>query len=273
MLPRRLRPITAPRVTVTDNDDVLARWLAETDRARAAPNGQGIWQIYSSPTYAELWYAAREAGERVRAKALATLYANWREPGGLHPDPREPAAFSEHAILKAAATGMGLEIWQRPVTAPLDSSASSDRCDRSDRSNASEPLVSLITYPEPMNPAERRRPPTLALHQAAAVVPAAQLYFEMACMLAYVSKEHSRLLDPDAPPGVSMLPNNQGAIALMHQFAIALLCLDPWCPEDWTCHCNLIRQRFNRPPAEHQQPTDTLNLADLARQTPRIKEH
>lgn len=49
----------------------------------------------------------------------------------------------------------------------------------------------------------------------------------------------------------------------MHQFAIALLGLEPTCPPEWGCACNIIRERFTAPPADHQQPTMTLSMNDL----------
>ena len=50
---------------------------------------------------------------------------------------------------------------------------------------------------------------------------------------------------------------------LLHQYAIALLCLDEDCPDTWTCHCNAIRKRFNEPPPDHQQPTGQMSTAEM----------
>lgn len=69
-----------------------------------------------------------------------------------------------------------------------------------------------------------------------------------------------------------MLPDEQGLVALMHQFAFALLHLEPACPEEWGCHCNLIRAQFTAPPADHDQPTETLSLADLAHEAKRAPD-
>ncbi len=44
----------------------------------------------------------------------------------------------------------------------------------------------------------------------------------------------------------------------LHQFAIALLCLARDCPPAWTCPCNALRRRYNRPPADGAASTDAL---------------
>lgn len=279
--------------------DPAARWLAELDRAYADPSGQRIWDIYKSPPFAHLWYEARNQGERMRASAVAWLYAHQAQPGGPYPDPREPASFSEHAILTTAARQLGLAIHQRTHTTQppggesrghaaawmgVDSgvgsgqaSAASERVSEGGRAReddwgegaptvmptagwiAGEPWVWLATYP-----AQSRRPPSIEVAVTSISVPQRRINFEVACMLGYVSKDHARLLSPDAPTGISLMPYSPTALAIMHQFAIALLCLRPECPEEWPCQCNAIRARFNAPPPSHDQPTETLTLAELA---------
>lgn len=88
--------------------------------------------------------------------------------------------------------------------------------------------------------------------------------FEIACLLGYWHHEYARLSDPDAPGGMILLPRDPGVMALLHQYAIALLCVpQKECPSTWTCHCNGIRKRFNDPPPDHEQPTDVFSLSDL----------
>jgi hypothetical protein len=59
---------------------------------------------HSSPSlFAEEWYHMRELGEYDRAQVLSALYTRRPHPGGSHPDPRVPAAFSHRAILAAVA--------------------------------------------------------------------------------------------------------------------------------------------------------------------------
>ena len=281
---RRLRPVTNPRISThptnptnpanpaanpvndVDGAETLAHWLAATHRARADTTGRRIWQITDSPEFAELWYEARDAGERARARAVAALYANWSHPGGRYPDPREPAAFSERAILTKAANICKMRVWQRPVpSAPLTEMGARIA------GQPEEPIVWLMTFP----PDQDGKPvqPTLALHEATLAIPEARILFEMACMLGYLTKAQLHMLDPNAPHGVTLLPRDPSLVSLTHQFAIALLCLDPCCPEEWSCQCNLVRKRYNAPPPEHEQPTDTLNVADLRRAIPRTDPH
>ena len=255
-------------------DEIFARWLtditlAHTDATEGA--GQQLWRILCSAPYASLWYAARDAGEAVRARALAQLYAHRPNPGGPYPDPREPAAFSERAILTTAARQLGLNVWQRPTpSAPLAQqgigvSGVAGVSGATGATGATEPIVWLITFP--VSDDGQPIPPTLALHEFTPAVTEPFLLFEMACMLGFITKHQHALLDPNAPPGVTLMPHNPGLASLLHQFAIALLCLDPLCPQDWTCHCNRLRAQYNAAPPDHDQPTDTLTLADLQRHT------
>lgn len=87
--------------------------------------------------------------------------------------------------------------------------------------------------------------------------------YEIACLMGYWSHEYKRLMDPDAPSGTILLPHDPGVIALLPQYAIALLCLAKACPPTWDCHCNAIRERFNAPPPDHDRPTGTFTEADL----------
>ena len=250
-------------------DALLARWLAATTRARVDETARHAWQLYESAEFAHLWYAARDAGERLRASTLTTLYARRASPGGRYPDPREAAAFSERAILSAAATALGIALWQQPPAPASEASAPSDgggesegAGQRASEGAASPPppsVVCLVTYPQASG-----RPPTILLPAEEPGASGALMLFDLACMLGYISK-HTALLDASAPHGVTFLPRNPGITALMHQFAIALLCLDPICPPAWTCHCNLIRRRFTAPPADHAQPTDVISRRDLER--------
>lgn len=270
---RWLRPVSAPRTRITamDSDDILARWLAATDLARADATGRRIWQIYDTPAFAELWYAARDAGERMRARAVGYLYGNRQYPGGRYPDPREQATFSERAILSTAANQIPIQVWQMPsttaTTATVDAAGASV-ADVADMADVDEPAAWLITHPRDANGVTP--PPQIMLHAITPAVPEARILFEMACLLGFITKE-PRMLDPDAPHGVTMMPTNPSILSLLHQFAIALLCLDPDCPEDWTCQCNDVRRRYNAPPATHDQPTDVLNREDLRRATPRLR--
>jgi hypothetical protein len=274
---RRLRILSAPRLPslpgVTDppdeaasgaaepyaaaDDDLLAYWLAQTDQARADPTKQRLWSLLTSNTFADLWYEARNAGERFRAATVAALYAQQQQPGGRYPDPRLPAAFSERALVDAAARSLGLTIWQQPPCSPQGA-----------HHDAREPLALLMTYQRKDNMA-----PKLIVHAEMphAGVTQTRLLFEMTCMLGYITREQCRMLDPDAPHGTTLLPTSPGARTILHQFAFAFLYLEPRCPDEWTCHCNLLRAQYNAPPASHAQPTDTLALADLAAETERLR--
>lgn len=245
---RRVKPRTAPRVTSVQSDDTLARWLAEADMARADPTGRRYWSIYTSPVFAEVWYAARDAGERTRAEALVTLYKQRAQPGGAHPDPRGPAAFSERAILSTVARRLGLQIWQHPAAEQAESGG---------------PTVWLMTYPR-----EENVTPTIFLHQETKRITEPRILFELACMIGFISREEGRMLDPEAPHGATLLPTDPGALVLMHHFAKALLCRSNGCPPELGCSCELIWQRFNAPPPDHEQSTDTLDREEILRRTP-----
>lgn len=225
------------------HDDILARWLASTDHAATDRTGWGLWQLVNNPTYAELWYEARAAGERWRASAITALYARNARPGGRHPDPRGRAAYSESAILAQAYRSLGIDLWPQAPCVHHD---------------PNEPTVLLMTY----HPADRM-PPKLLVHAVTPDVPHGLRLFRMAAMLGYITREQTRLFDPDAPHGARLIPISPGLHEILHQFAFAFLCVQPQCPPEWGCQCNSIRQRYNAPPAGHEQPTDTLSLADL----------
>lgn len=240
---RAIPPDTAPIART----DYLSYWLAETDDAPTAR----LWRLFQTDRFADLWYGAREAGERLRARTLSTLSLSRRIPGGAHPDPREPAAFSANAILAGAARTLGLSIWQIPehIAAVADANA---------------PLRTpqwawLMTYPE-------QRPPDIATRAASATSATSdsqRQQFSIACILGFACKERARLTDPDAPAGIILLPQDPAVVSILHQFAIGLLSLPRDCPDESPCACNNIRERFNAPPPDHQQPTDALSLANI----------
>lgn len=224
-------------------DEILARWLAATDRAATDRTGWSLWRLYNSPTFAELWYEARAAGERIRARAVATLYAHHAHPGGRHPDPRSRVSYSERAIVAQAFRQLGIRIWPQPPCVQHD---------------PAEQIAYLMTY----HPADRM-PPRVVVHAPTDAVPEGYILFKMACLLGYITREREYILDPDAPHGARFLPNNPGLREVLHQFAFAFLYVEPHCPPEWACQCNDIRRSYNQRPAEHDQPTDTLSLADL----------
>jgi hypothetical protein len=193
-----------------------------------------------------MWYEARAAGERYRASAVASLYAYNAHPGGQHPDPRTHVSYSERAIVARAFRQLGVGIWRQPPCVQHE---------------ATEQIAYLVTY----HPADRR-PPQVVIHAPTNEVPEGYILFKMACTLGYVTREQARILDPDAPYGAKFTPNNPGLREALHQFAFAFLNLEPHCPPEWACQCNDIRRSYNQRPAEHDQPTDTLSLADLRAQ-------
>lgn len=233
----------ATRTSRPDPASTLARWLAT---AQSADSPDQLWQLLQSRNYADLWYGARYAGETIRAQALARLYTQRPQPGGAHPDPREPAAFSSSAIIAAAARNLGLA-W---YTIPDILAEHADRMVAA----AQRPLLAwLITYPD-------RRPPDLAVRTTSTV---ARMHFAAACVMGYYVREAPRLNDSAAPAGMILPPTDPLTTPILHQFAKALLCLENDCPRDKLCMCNQIRARYNEPPADHAQPTDALDAAEL----------
>lgn len=259
--PTTMSPIS-PITSAVHSPDALARWLAEADNA---PTNR-LWRLLHTPRFADLWYGAREAGERLRAWALTDLYARQSLPGGAHPDPREPSAFSNRAVLARAAHLLSARVWLVPDAAVEQTpSAAVTRWEwplplRPIPAFAEAPLqiaqiAWLLRYPE--------RPLVDIAVRACAPQPVQQ--FAVACMLGYLSKERARLCDPEAPAGAVFIPRDPGLITVLHQFAIALLALPRDCPDDWPCDCNRIRARFNAPPPDHEQPSDALTLDELRR--------
>ncbi len=271
------------------SDLIFAHWLTQATIARGAslagqagtpagtpegtPAGSSqtmqVWRIYDSPEYADLWYEAREAGERLRAAMLQRLYAQQRIPGGPHPDPREPGAFSARAIVAATVHALGIDIHQLPAQPTPDDPlvrANGIRA-MSAATAATAPIVWLITYP-PTPHRQPSRKPMLVLRADTSEVPLPRILFDMACMVGLLHRERS-LLDPHAPPDTILLPTTASLLSLLHQFAIALLCLEPVCPPAWTCHCNVIHERYNAPPADHDRPTGALDLSAIKRATSR----
>ncbi|HEU5349632.1 MAG TPA: hypothetical protein VFU63_13555 [Ktedonobacterales bacterium] len=233
-----------------------------------------LWQLYDTRNFADLWYGARSAGERLRALTLERLYRNRPHPGGPHPDPREPAAFSSQAVLSVASYLVGLQLdasyagatggrgsagSEAPHSADYDA-------DYDEETGERLPYAWLMTYATDAtdaqnDPTQDTRPPQIiirSLHTSRFM-----LEFEIACLVGYWHRDHARLGDPDAPTGAILLPDDPTIITILHQYAIALLGLRRDCPESWTCHCNRIRRRFNAPPPDHTQPTGQLTLAEL----------
>lgn len=284
---RRAKPRTWPRLLLTRHDkgsepgqnkgrdeqwgqqrDVvgdaaLARWLAAAEEARSDPTGRRYWSLYTSPIFAEVWYAARDAGERLRAEALVTLYQKRARPGGTHPDPRLPAAFSERAILSTVARRLGLQISQRPTPKTLESA---EHAEQTEPKESGGPIVWLMTYPR-----EDGVAPTIWLHEETKRITDDRILFELACMIGFITREEGRMLDPDAPHGVTLLPQAPGALVLMHQFAKALLCRSGGCPSELECSCDLLWQRYNAPPPDHVQSTDALDREEVMRKTPDLR--
>lgn len=289
-----LHPVNQ-QITVELRHLSLARWLAEVGQSRA-----GLMGLYETPAFAELWYGARAAGERLRAETLERLYRNRPYPGGPHPDPREPAVFSSQAIITDAALSAGLAI--NPIPPAQSSKTASER--RSGNSfnsfgnlpgNPSGAHSPSGSWQAPaVRQGSRQTDPNLSRHfdfdeETGQRLPYAwlatfpgergpeitlrtmhasqqRMEHEIACLIGFWQREHKRLLDPDAPTGPIHLPRDPSIQTLLHQFAIGLLCLDKKCPPSWGCHCNSIRSRFNAPPPDHEAPTgafdtlDTLNM-------------
>lgn len=227
-------------------EQTLAHWFLE---ARRDDTQQKLWQVFSARGFSRLFYGARDAGELVRAWALQQLYAQRSHPGGAWPDPRIPAAFSQQAILRACADILGLHIWVVPEQLAHEADAAA--AEAPIRSHPQ--LAWIVTYPE-------ARPPDLCLRHTART---AELHLQMAMLMGYLVKERDRILDASAPTGLILLPTDQSLASVLHQFAIALLCLEPDCPSDAGCHCNEIRRRYNAPPPDHTQATDALQVAQI----------
>ena len=243
----------------------ITQWMSGHQR-------NDLWQLYVSRNFADLWYGARSAGERVRGLALERLYRNRPHPGGPHPDPRKPAAFSSDAVISQATSLVGLHIDATDAGA-LSSHAhrathgathrathGDDAADYDEETGQRLPYAWIMTYAQ-YDPTKDIRPPQIILRTLHG--DRLLLEFEIACLIGYWHRDHGRLSDPDAPTGAILLPHDPGITALLHQYAIALLCLPEDCPDTWTCHCNAIRKRFNEPPPDHPQPTGQMTTDEL----------
>jgi hypothetical protein len=194
------------------------------------------------------------------------------------------AAFSSQAVLSVAASLIGLRI---SPTFPVPS-GHPDLLDTDidEETGQRLPYAWIMTYPyphpyphpypnatshmppqsqpqsKPQSKPQSRRPPEVLLRSLHANQ--RLMEHEVACLLGYWHHEHVRLADPDAPGGTILLPRDPGITTLLHQYAIALLGLPRDCPQNWTCHCNAIRARFNAPPPDHEAPTGAFSVDDLA---------
>jgi hypothetical protein len=171
-------------------------------------------------------------------------------PGGSHPDPRVPAAFSTRAILAAVARLKGLAIW------PVPDSASASGGRRRARQPTSPPAqnpVWLITYP--LETDGQRKPPNIAVTQQEEED---LMLWYVSCMLGLIAREPHRLTDPNIPAGVTTLPTDPMTRALIHRYAHALMLVDFDCSQAFGCACSAIDRALNAPPLDHPQPTQTL---------------
>lgn len=255
--------------SLSPDDSSLQRWMIQQSR-----NHSGPWDLYQSRNFSELWYGARAAGERIRTLALERLYRNRPRPGGSHPDPREPAAFSSRAVLGISAHLLGLQISPTFLTAQTTQTAlildaeddTNDPEAHIDEETGKRLPMAWIAIAPPVAPyaanTAQRPTPEIRLRSLSTAYQR-QTEHEIACLLALWHHEHIRFMDPDAPGGIIQLPREQGAVALLHQYAIALLLLPRDCPQSWDCHCNSIRARFNAPPPGHEQPTGVFSLDEL----------
>lgn len=262
---RIARPQSQPLPHAPHRTEVLAHWLAETEED-GAYSADRLWRLFQTHRFASLWYGAREAGEHLRAWALSDLYGSRSLPGGPHPDPREPAAFSNRAVLGKAAELLSVRIWIAPDVSdtPNHIEHAYQATQHTKQQPDSRPiqLASIITYPDHRTPDISTSPTTSYALQE----------FSIACALGYLTRERERLMDPDAPKGITALPQDLGVVTILHQFAIALMALPKDCPDDWTCACNTIRARYNAAPPDHDQPTDTFSLSALNDLRRRVQE-
>lgn len=148
-----------------------------------------------------------------------------------------------------AATLLGLRISPTfPVPSAPIPSAHPDHLDAEvdEETGQRLPYAWIMTYPYSHSHSQSRRPPEALLRSLHANQ--RLMEHEVACLLGYWHHEHLRLTDPDAPGGIILLPRDPGITAFLHQYAIALLGLPRDCPPNLTCHCNVIRARFNALP-------------------------
>jgi hypothetical protein len=255
------------------DDSSLQRWMSQQARSHVGP-----WDLYQSRNFADLWYGARAAGERIRAIALERLYRNRPRPGGSHPDPREPAAFSSRAVLGISAHLLGLQISPTFLTAHkaliFDNRHDSPDSDLDPGAHIDEetgkrlPLAWIAMAPPVAPHAGNRLAPEIRLRSLSSAYQR-DTEHEIACLLGFWHHEYVRVIDPDSPGGTILMPREPGIVALLHQYAVALLRLDRDCPPNWDCHCNAIRARFNAPPPGHETPTGAFTVEDLEREAQR----
>jgi hypothetical protein len=249
----------------------INRWMSGNQR-------NDLWQLYETRNFADLWYGARSAGERLRGLTLERLYRNRPYPGGPHPDPREPSAFSDKATLSVAASLVGLRIDARDAAymsrfeqqeSRQQHEAEYDEAEYDEETGQPLPYAWIMTYPNdaPPDPGEERRHPRIILRTLS--TNRRRIEFEIACLMGYWHRDHARLADGDAPTGAILLPQDPSVVTLLHQYAIALLLLKKDCPDSWTCHCNRIRRRFNATPPDHSQPTDMMESEALIEEAQR----
>lgn len=203
------------------------------------------------------WYSAREAGEVLRMWAnqwLNTHIPEGQRPGGAYPDPRLNNYWSYDKTLYAAAWGMavGYEVVNHQVATIAQESLPTlpgNRVRRAwlDLDPEADPHL-LLRVPSPIPP-----------HTDVIM----DTHFQAACVLAYIYENYQRLTSLTATAGLYIPDSNPMDVSAYHQFAIALLNLEPDCKPDWRCQCNGTRARFNAPPPEHSQPTDQLLRDDV----------
>ena len=212
-----------------------------------------------SDAFARDWYAAREAGERLRSLAMEYLYANPRHGGvgGRHPDPRRNSAFSLWSMLQVAAFQLGLELEE--VSNPALLSQAEEAFPR----RRGMKWVWLLIYPGPerLTLAYRVPPREPGLYL--------DFCFQAAELLGDIYHRFHILNDPDHPSGYYEPATDRGTITCLHQFAIAFLHLEESCPPSWHCDCNALRARFSAAPPEHAQPTDALLQSEIMQQMAR----
>lgn len=213
--------------------------------------------------FARTWYAARDAGERLRGQALEWLYQHPSSgrPGGRHPDPRLPSAYSWFTLVRVAAWQLSLELLEvadAAALADVDAAVPGQRMPR---------WSWLLIYPGPERLTMGYRPvqwddaPTYGL-----------ACFEMAMLLGDYCRNYSTLSDPAYPAGYYVPSVARGHVACLHQFAHAFLRTRTDCPAEWGCDCGRIRANMSLAPDEHRQATDALLLADLRDDLLRMQE-
>ena len=214
------------------------------------------YSFMSSSPFAQAWYKTRELGEHDRAASLHDLYTRRRWPGGAFPDPRGAAAFSNRAVIGAAAKRAGVRIWPVPDEKRAPESHTRDAAHLT-------PDAWLITY--------QQRATTHKMATIAVTTHDSELLmlWRVALLLGLIAREPERVRDPHAPDGVTILPNDPVIIALCHRYAKALLNITCECSTFFGCACMDIEQRLNlttrRPRAAHDLDSRTANQRAIER--------